>query len=202
MIKIIDYGLGNLSAFVNAYKILNKKVQLLSSESDFKNVSHLILPGVGSYDYAMQLLQKSNLIPSLNEYVLVKKIPILGVCVGMQIMGKRSDEGVLEGLSWIKGEVKSLMNINKNIMLHHMGCNSISVLKEKYLLRNLKKDPNFYFLHSYFFKCNDQKNIISTSFYANDFTCAINDENIYGVQFHPEKSHFSGLQILKNFSEL
>ena len=202
MIKIIDYGLGNLSAFNNAFKSLNKPVEYITKESDFKNVSHIILPGVGSFDFAMELLSKSNLIPPLNDAVLSKKIPILGICVGMQIMAKNSEEGVLDGLSWIDAEVKNMNYLNDTIYLPHMGWNNIEFLKDNPLTKNLNSNPNFYFLHSYYVNCADHKAILATSFYGKDFTCSVNNENIFGVQFHPEKSHSSGLQLLKNFSEL
>ena len=130
MIKIIDYGLGNLSAFTNAFKSLNKKVDYIKNESDFKNASHIILPGVGSFDFAMELLSRSNLIPSLNDAVLSKKIPILGICVGMQIMAKKSEEGVLDGLSWIDAEVKNMNHLDDKIYLPHMGWNNIALLKD------------------------------------------------------------------------
>lgn len=202
MIKIIDYGLGNLSAFTNAFKSLNKTVEYIKTESDFKNASHIILPGVGSFDFAMELLSRSNLIPSLNDAVLSKKIPILGICVGMQIMAKKSEEGVLDGLSWIDAEVKNMNHLNDTIYLPHMGWNNIEFLKDNPLNKNLNSNPNFYFLHSYYLNCTDHEAILATSFYGKDFTCSVNNENIFGVQFHPEKSHSSGLQLLKNFSEL
>lgn len=202
MIKIIDYGLGNLSAFTNAFKSLNKKVDYIKNESDFKNASHIILPGVGSFDFAMELLSRSNLIPSLNDAVLSKKIPILGICVGMQIMAKKSEEGKLDGLSWIDAEVKNMNHLNDKIYLPHMGWNNIEFSKDNPLIKNLNSNPNFYFLHSYYVNCVDHEDILATSYYCKDFACSVNNENIFGVQFHPEKSHSSGLQLLKNFSEL
>ena len=202
MITIINYGLGNLSAFVNVYKRLNIDVQLASTVSDLKKASKLILPGVGTFDQAMNKLNLSGLRNDLDELVIKKKIPIIGICVGMQIMGLKSDEGVLPGLGWIKGKVNRLFFNNKNLPLPHMGWNDIKIKKKSPLIDNLDNYKKFYFLHSYYFQCQNLEDVIANINYGFDFPCIINHENIFGIQCHPEKSHYNGMNLLKNFAEL
>ena len=202
MITIINYGLGNLSAFVNVYKRLNIDVQLASTVSDLKKASKLILPGVGTFDQAMNKLNLSGLRNDLDELVIKKKIPIIGICVGMQIMGLKSDEGVLPGLGWIKGKVNRLFFNNKNLPLPHMGWNDIKIKKKSPLIDNLDNYKKFYFLHSYYFQCQNLDDVIANINYGFDFPCIINHGNIFGIQCHPEKSHYNGMNLLKNFAEL
>ena len=205
MIGIIDYGLGNIQAFMNSFESLNIKAKKVKNTNNLENCTHLILPGVGSYDYAITLLKNSNLLPSIEDLVFSKNIPILGVCVGMQILGSRSEEGNLKGLNWIKGEVKSFRNdkLFKLNALPHMGWNNITINNSHPLFRNeLNHNQRFYFLHSYYFKTEDKDNIICSTNYGIDFDSGIQKNNIFGVQFHPEKSHRFGLNILKNFSNL
>lgn len=204
MITIIDYGLGNIKAFANLYERLNVKVKIAKESKDLIGADKIILPGVGSFDYAMTRLEESGMKAKLNDLVLVEKIPILGVCVGMQMMGNRSDEGELAGLGWIDGEVKLFdkTKIPYKTKSPHMGWNNISPQKETIILNSLNEESRFYFLHSYYFKCNNEENVLATSEYGEIFACVINKENIYGVQFHPEKSHKWGEQVLRNFERL
>ena len=205
MIVIIDYGLGNVNALYTVFKNLNIPVKISSSLSDLKNADKLILPGVGAYDYAMEKLNKSGIRDILNEQILIKKKDILGICVGMQMMAECSEEGQMDGLGWVKGDVLHFEHIksdNKNMDIPHMGWNNITINKENPLLAELSNSSYFYFLHSYYFETHDNTNIVSTTKYGNHFVSTINKENIFGVQFHPEKSHQSGVQLLKNFSEL
>ena len=132
--------------------------------------------------------------------VLIQKIPILGICVGMQLMASNSEEGNLSGLGWINGEVKKISNNNKNLILPHMGWNTVELQKND-LFKNIK-DPKFYFLHSYCFVSNEKNSILGSTFYGRKFTSVIRKDNIYGIQFHPEKSHENGIYILKNFANL
>jgi glutamine amidotransferase len=204
MISIIDYGLGNLKAFANIYKRLNLPAELVTTKEQLAKSEKIILPGVGAFDRAMEELNNSVLRPLLDELVLDKKIPILGICVGMQILGNSSDEGKLEGLKWINGEVKlfDVDQIKHTTQLPHMGWNDVTPTKKNPLLAGLEEDALFYFLHSYYFKCNNPEDSIAESDYGIRYTCAVNHENIYGVQFHPEKSHHYGIQLLKNFATL
>ena len=204
MIAIIDYGVGNISAFVNIYKKLDIDIKIAKKPSDLESVSKLILPGVGAFDHAMNELNNSGMLDKLNELVLIDKLPVIGVCVGLQMMAKKSDEGDLPGLGWIDANVKlfDVTKINFKTHLPHMGWNDVISIKENSLFKKLEKDSKFYFLHSFYFECNNKEDIIAVSDYGIRFACAINKDNIYGTQFHPEKSHNFGVQLLKNFANL
>ena len=203
MIGIIDYGVGNVKAFSNIYIQLNIPFKIVKSVDDFLNVSKLILPGVGSFDHAMTSLQNSGMREKLDELVLEKKLPVIGICVGMQMLAKSSDEGVLKGLGWIDGVVKKFDKTKiKNGPLPHMGWNTLNIEKENKIFDNLEENPRFYFLHSYYFECNNKEDGIATANYGERFECMVNHENIYGIQCHPEKSHHNGMKLLKNFGEL
>ena len=203
MIAIINYGLGNINAIYTVYKNLNIPVKISSNPSDLVNSDKLILPGVGAFDYAMDKLDKSGMRDTLDDLVQSEKRDILGICVGMQMLTKYSEEGVLPGLGWLDAEVKKInQTIDYELSIPHMGWNNITTKKENPLLAGFSNSSYFYFLHSYYFEAHDDTNILSTTKYGNDFVSTINNKNIYGVQFHPEKSHQSGIQLLKNFSEL
>ena len=205
MITIIDYGLGNIQAFLNIYKKLHIPVQVAKSESDLEGANKLILPGVGHFDYAMQMFSDSGMREKVESLVLNGNVHILGVCVGMQIMANSSEEGVESGLGWISGTVKSLESIvraDNNLPLPHMGWNKVTP-NHKDLFNDIDSgDLEFYFLHSYYFDCASQENCIASTNYSSNFCSAVNNKNIFGVQFHPEKSHHSGVNLLKNFAEL
>jgi glutamine amidotransferase len=156
---LVDYGIGNIKAFKNIYEELNVHVEISSLESQFDDVTHLILPGVGAFDWAISKLNDSGLREILDTLVLEKKIPTLGVCVGMQIMASQSEEGVLPGLNWIKGKV---LKLDKSIALPHMGWNSSKPLFKCDLFENIE-DPEFYFLHSYYYETEDEKHVLAVS---------------------------------------
>jgi len=204
MITIVDYGLGNIKAFGNVYKHLNVPYTIAKNVEELAGATKIILPGVGAFDHAMNQLEQSGMREKLDELVLKKKLPIIGICVGMQMLAKSSDEGKLPGLGWIDALVKKFdeKSIKYATHLPHMGWNDVEPIKENKILKSLEKDAKFYFLHSYYFQCNDHEDSIAVSDYGIKFSCAINKENIYGVQFHPEKSHKYGIQILKNFSNI
>jgi glutamine amidotransferase len=203
MIAIIDYGLGNINAIYTVYKNLDIPVKIASTSSDLGNVRKLILPGVGSFDYAMEKLNKSGMRDTLDNLVQSDKVDILGICVGMQMLAKSSEEGNHPGLGWLDAEVKKFnKNMDYDLLIPHMGWNNITPKKGSPLLIGFCNSSYFYFLHSYYFEAHDNTNIVSTTKYGFDFVSTINNGNIYGVQFHPEKSHQSGIQLLKNFSEL
>lgn len=204
MITIIDYGLGNIKAFVNVYDRLNIKIKIANCAADIKEASKLILPGVGSFDYAMNQLNSSGMRDEIEKRVQIDKIPIIGICVGMQMMAKSSEEGTLQGLGWFDAEVKlfDTSKIPYKTRLPHMGWNSVNIVKKGGLLSNLEDESRFYFLHSYYFNCNSLENIIAHTDYGGKFASAVQNNNIYGIQFHPEKSHKNGIQLLNNFSKL
>ena len=204
MITLIDYGVGNIFAFQNVYKRLNIPTKIAKRSQDLTDAKKLILPGVGSFDYAISQLNASGMREKLDELVLEKKIPVIGICVGMQMMGNRSDEGKLEGLKWIDSDILKFDEklIHQRTKLPHMGWNNVKQSNKSNLFSNVPDLGRFYFLHSYYFNCNNNNNIISTSTYGSNFTSAVNSNNIFGVQFHPEKSHFLGVQVLNNFAKL
>ncbi|RUO37048.1 imidazole glycerol phosphate synthase subunit HisH [Aliidiomarina taiwanensis] len=204
MITIVDYGSGNIQAIKNIYKKLNIQCVVAKEPESILAAKKLILPGVGAFDETMAMLRNTGLQKALNTAVLEQDTPIIGICVGMQIMAKSSDEGVLPGLGWIDAEVKQIdtsLLISKP-MLPHMGWNSIHCTQENPLFNNISIDKGFYFLHSYYFSCSASQDSIATVNYGKDFSCVVNHRNIYGVQFHPEKSHDNGVTLFKNFSEL
>jgi len=204
MITIIDYGVGNIYAFQNVYKRLDIPTKIARTKQDLIDAEKLILPGVGSFDYAMAKLNASGMREKLDDLVLNNKIPIIGICVGMQMMGNRSDEGNLDGLKWIDSEILKFDEslIKQRTKLPHMGWNDVIPLEENSLFIGLEKNSLFYFLHSYYFKCNNENDIIAVSDYGISFTSAVNHVNVYGVQFHPEKSHQYGEKLLYNFANL
>lgn len=203
MIGILDYGLGNVGAFYNIYKRLNIPVCIVTDTGKIDSIDGLILPGVGSFDWAMNRLNSSGMLEGLNKAVLDRGVPILGVCVGMQMMAQGSDEGRLKGLGWIDANVRHLSELtSKKIDLPHMGWNDVQVYKDHPLFKNLEKNAIFYFLHSYYFQEGSASQIMSRTDYGEVFTSSAFKDNIFGVQFHPEKSHHWGVQLLKNFSEL
>ena len=204
MISIVDYGLGNLKAFANIYKRLNIPAEIVTTAEQLKKSEKIILPGVGAFDHAMERLNNSGLRDTLDDLVLNKKIPVLGICVGMQMLGNSSDEGKLSGLKWIDGEVKlfDVNSIKHTTRLPHMGWNDVEPTKLNPIMEGLHNNAIFYFLHSYYFSCNNTDDSIAVSDYGIRYTCAVNHNNIYGVQFHPEKSHNYGIQLLKNFANL
>jgi glutamine amidotransferase len=204
MITIIDYGVGNINAFVNVYKRLNIPVQTAKTSDNLKEATKLILPGVGHFDHAMSELVRSGMREMLDEMVMHKNIPVIGICVGMQMMATSSEEGSLSGLGWINASVKRFdeSKIDQITKLPHMGWNEVVPVKTHPLFEGLENKALFYFLHSYYFQCNESDDIIAVSDYGGEFTCAVNHNNIYGIQFHPEKSHHYGEKLLHNFAKL
>ena len=200
MISIIDYGLGNLMAFANIYKKLNIPIKIVSTPNELIGAEKIILPGVGSFDWAMRKLENSGMIDEINNLVIEQRVPVLGVCVGMQIMARASEEGRSSGLRWIDADVKKFDD-HDNLPLPHMGWNSVKPTREDCpLFLELHNEAKFYFLHSYYCLQSNQNQILSQTNYNGVFTSAIGKGNIYGVQFHPEKSHHWGVQLLKNFA--
>jgi glutamine amidotransferase len=204
MITIIDYGVGNIKAFYNIFNKISVEVKIAQKPADLLNSSKLILPGVGHFDYAMKRFTESGMLNIVNEMVLNENLPILGICVGMQMLANSSEEGNLPGLGWIDARVNKIDSnlLAQTTRLPHMGWNSIVVKKKNPLLNNLNSNSRFYFLHSYYFDSFNEADSIATSNYGKEFTSVVNHKNIYGVQFHPEKSHHYGIQLLKNFANI
>jgi glutamine amidotransferase len=203
MIKIVDYGLGNISALLNVYKRLNIPAARATTPDDLRTASKLVLPGVGAFDHAMDLIEQSGMRETLDELVLVRRVPVLGICVGMQILSRSSDEGTKPGLGWIPGQVKALKLLRPSgLMLPHLGWNDVRPVAPTRLFAQLESDARFYFLHSYYLACEREQDVAAVCEYGVDFACAVSSGNIHGVQFHPEKSHHYGTQLLKNFADL
>lgn len=201
MIAIVDYGLGNIRAFANVYKRLNMPFAIASSADGLREADRIILPGVGAFDEAMDLLDKSGMRPALEEKVLGAGTPVLGICVGMQMLARSSEEGERPGLGWIKGVVRKFdgSRLVHKTRLPHMGWNRVSPKAQDGLFQGMDEASRFYFLHSYYFQCDDEADAIAATEYGSPFHCAVGHGKVFGVQFHPEKSHHNGVQLLKNF---
>jgi len=203
MIALVNYGLGNIQAFHHIYKRLNLQVVIASAPDDFRGAEKIILPGVGAFDWAIKKLNDSGLRTVLDELVLETRVPVLGICVGMQMMAKSSDEGALPGLGWLDAEVKRFdtTHLPQKTHLPHMGWNDVAPAVESPLFAGLNTS-RFYFLHSYYFEPGQHSQTLATTHYGINFTSAAGDRHIFGVQFHPEKSHGWGIQLLNNFARL
>ena len=200
-IAIIDYGMGNLRSVQKAFEKIGVKATITNDKKEIQNASKIILPGVGAFKDAMANLNELELISILNEEVLEKKKPFLGICLGMQLVAKTSEEfGLTNGLGWI--DAKIVRFPKSELKVPHVGWNDINFTKESLLFENIPNNKDFYFVHSYYFDNQDKECVIATCKYGIDFTCSIQKENIFSTQFHPEKSQTYGLQILKNFASL
>jgi glutamine amidotransferase len=201
-IIIIDYGMGNLGSLANMLKKIGAPAKISSEIGDLESAEKLILPGVGSFDHGMQNLQELQLIGPLTKKVIRDKIPILGICLGMQLFTQGSEEGNHPGLGWFDAKtVKFRVDDNSSQKIPHMGWDTLKVSKPHFLYQDMEVNSMFYFVHSYYVMCNRVENILSTSFYEYEFVSSIVKDNIIGVQFHPEKSHKYGMKILRNFCD-
>ena len=203
MITIVDYGVGNLGSIVNMLKKIGAKAQASSDPDVLRQAEKLILPGVGAFDPGMRKLNEVGLAPLLNELVLEKKVPVIGLCLGMQLMTKRSEEGTEAGLGWIDAETVrfKFRPENAHLKIPHMGWNSLDIRRQHPLVSDLGPESRFYFVHSYHIVCADEADVVAYTDYGYPLAAVINKDNIMGAQFHPEKSHRYGMQLLKNFAE-
>jgi len=203
MITLVNYGLGNIQALVNIYKRLDIPVVVADDAGRLGQAEKIILPGVGAFDWAMTRLNASGMRACLDDLVMARKRPVLGICVGMQMMARRSDEGELPGLGWIDAEVKRFdeAGFTQKTHLPHMGWNDV-VPKRVECLFNGMEAPQFYFLHSYYFQPHNPEEVLAVTDYNGPFASAVRSGNVFGAQFHPEKSHHWGIRLLKNFAEM
>ncbi|NJC34170.1 glutamine amidotransferase [Sphingomonas jejuensis] len=204
MISIIDYGLGNVGAFVNMYKRMNVPAKAVRTADELADATRIVLPGVGAFDHAMDLLGRSGMRPLLEEKVIGDKVPVVGICVGMQILADTSEEGQGRGLGWVPGTVRHFrsMPTPADLPLPHMGWNDVAPTNDGGLFNGLEQDARFYFLHSFYYEPADSADSAASASYGSSFACAVRRDNVWGVQFHPEKSHHFGAMLLKNFAEL
>lgn len=200
MIYIVDYQSGNLGAIQNMFKKIGARTKVVSDPTQLQEATKIVLPGIGAFDTAMQCLLDGGWIPYLESAALEQKIPTLGICLGMQLLTKGSEEGVLDGLGWINGFTKRFSFGDNLLKIPHMGWNEVTVSKVSALI---KKEPNFehrfYFAHSYFVKLNDSRDELLRTSYGIEFSSALERDNIVGFQFHPERSHRFGMGLLQNF---
>ena len=204
MITIVDYGMGNLGSLQNMFKKIGEESIISSNKEDIENATKLLLPGVGSFDNAMKNLEKLNLIEVIKIKVLQDNVPIMGICLGMQLLTNSSEEGSMKGFGFIDAEAKKFKfkNLNERLPIPHMGWNKTNIHKESKLYKdNNDKNRRFYFVHSYAVTCNDENDILTTTNYGYSFVSSFEKGNIIGCQFHPEKSHKYGMKLLKNFME-
>ena len=199
MIGIIDYGVGNLMSVRNMLLKAGAEGKIVKTFSEIQNCKKLILPGVGHFDHAMKIIRKSGLINHLNWFINDVNRPILGICLGAQIMGLRSEEGSENGLGWINMECIKLPK-KIDLKIPHMCWNSIKIKKSSKLINNMSSDSRFYFAHSYYMNCCHEDDVVASTNYGTEFVSIFNHKNIYGCQFHPEKSLKHGMQIIKNFA--
>jgi glutamine amidotransferase len=200
-IVIIDYGLGNLGSIRNMLKKIGIEGIISSKVSDIEESEKLILPGVGNFDHGIKNLGDLRLLPVLEDKVIHKKTPILGICLGMQLFAWKSEEGDSRGLGWIDAEVVRFKfgDKERHLKIPHMGWNLIEIRQRDPLFEEMHPEPRFYFVHSYHMSCRNEEEVLTHTFYGYEFVSSIKKSNIYGVQFHPEKSHKYGMKLLDNF---
>jgi glutamine amidotransferase len=201
-IHIIDYDMGNLGSIKNMLKYLGFQSEITSDPDNINNADKIILPGVGAFDNGMNKISKLGLKPVLDQKALFEKIPILGICLGMQLMTNKSEEGKLKGLGWIDADTVKFSFNDQKLRIPHMGWNQVRIKNNIPLINELNNESRFYFVHSYYVKCKENENIVCTTNYGIEFDSLIFNENIFGCQFHPEKSHKFGMKIFQNFAEL
>jgi len=202
MTTIINYNLGNPKSIKNMLSYLGIDAVISDDLNTLKSADRLILPGVGHFAHGMNQLNNLGFTDVIKEHALTQQKPILGICLGMQLMTNFSEEGDVEGLGLIDAQTKKFQLQDKSLKIPHMGWNEVSWQKESNILNSLSEKPRYYFVHSYFVECNNQNDVLGTSHYGQDFVSAFQHDNIIGMQFHPEKSHQFGMELLKNFTKL
>jgi imidazole glycerol-phosphate synthase subunit HisH len=204
LIAIVDYNTGNLASIRNMIRKIGYEAEITSDVDEIDNAEKLILPGVGHFDFGMRNLNSLGLTEVLNKKVLVDKVPILGICLGVQLFMKGSDEGSEPGLGWIDGYTRSFdkVKLGKTLKIPHMGWSEVELQRDSKLFNGFTEEPRFYFVHSYHLTCHSKQDELGHATHGYPFVAAIEHANIFGVQFHPEKSHRFGMHLLGNFLKL
>ena len=202
MISIIDYGMGNLGSIQNMLKRINVSSQIINSPYEILQATKILLPGVGAFDAAINKIDELGLRGALIHKAKIEKVPFLGICLGMQLLTNASEEGNLKGLSLIDADTLKFKFDDNSLKIPHMGWNYVVQRKESPLTYNFENKAKFYFVHSYYVKCKDQNNIVMSTEYGITFDSIIQDDNIFGAQFHPEKSHKFGMKLFENFAKI
>ena len=202
MTTIINYNLGNPKSIKNMLAYLGIESRISSNHAEIASADRLILPGVGHFQHGMEQLEKLGLIETLKKEVLENKKPILGICLGMQLMTKHSEEGNLAGLGFIDAQTKKFVLQDSSLKVPHMGWNTATFQKESKLIQEVSENPRYYFVHSYYVDCAHQEDILCSTNYGEDFVSGFQHQNIFGLQFHPEKSHKFGMELLANFCKI
>lgn len=203
MITIVNYGMGNLGSVLNMFKRIGVASEITGDPEGIARATKLLLPGVGAFDAAMVKIEESGLRNILDQKVLNEKIPTLGICLGMQLLTQGSEEGKLAGLGWLQAQsYKFNFGPGSKLKIPHMGWNRVYIKQDSPLIRDLPEEPRFYFVHSYYIECEEEKDVLTTTTYGKDFHSIVQRDNVYGAQFHPEKSHRYGMKLLENFARL
>lgn len=203
MLVVVDYGVGNLASIQNMFKRTGTEAIVSKDKSVLEQATKIVLPGVGAFDTCAEKLKESGLVDLLTEKVNIKKTPVLGVCVGMQLLTQGSDEGILPGLGWVKGRIVKFNQtvLDSGLKIPHMGWADVELKKQSMLFSDMYDEPRFYFVHSYHAVLTNAADELLTARHGYVFTAALQKENIIGVQFHPEKSHKYGMKLLDNFAK-
>lgn len=203
MITIIDYGMGNIGSIFNMFKRIGVESEITGDKERIIKASKILLPGVGAFDAAMERINESGLREVLDKKALDHKIPVLGICLGMQLLTDSSEEGKLPGLGWIPAKTTRFMfESGSKLKVPHMGWNRVYEKNESSLIKDLPEEPRFYFVHSYYVRTSNEKDVLAKTIHGVEFDSIIQRGNIFGAQFHPEKSHKYGMKLLENFSRL
>lgn len=202
MIAIVDYGMGNIGSIANMLRKIGAEAVVSADPEVIGSADRLILPGVGAFRHGMAHLEERGLLPVLNRRVLEDRVPILGICLGMQLFTRRSEEGDAQGLGWLDAETRRFRqaDVPASLRIPHMGWNTVTATRAHPVFDDMPAEPRFYFVHSYHVVCADEDLVLGRTVHGHEFTSVVQRDNILGMQFHPEKSHRFGLRLLQNFA--